>query len=189
ASSIATWGRAAADVERSNGSLIRRPFPDDYRWGLCRRQHPAAGRQGSVIRDRCRYDDECQLAEPGIGDRMPAAGGNEDHVIPADDALLAVDLHQAFPFEDVVDLLLDLVDMALDIGHRRIGRDSIVQQLRARGGWGDQRLRQGSAEMGGKLLPRLFGDIADDALAGSHVALSLFRRVAMRNRMRVPSAQ
>src|SRR5438128_307596 len=43
-----------------------------------------------------------------VTDRVRHAGRNEDHVVPALDGRLALDLHRALAFEHVVDLLLQL---------------------------------------------------------------------------------
>ena len=67
-----------------------------------------------------------------VADRMRNAGRDEDDVVPAHDLALALDLHRALAFEHVVDLLLHLVGVRLDVGHRLIGRNAVVDQTRAR---------------------------------------------------------
>ena len=56
------------------------------------------------------------------------------------DGILAVDLHQALAFDDVIDLLLHLVAVRLDIGLGLIHRNAVVDVMRAGGVEHHQRL-------------------------------------------------
>ena len=72
---------------------------------------------------------------------MPVPRSNEDNVVLAHHTCLALDLHQAFAVQDVIDLLLNLVDVAFHVGHRLVGRYPKVHQLRPGGLRSHQRLR------------------------------------------------
>ena len=53
-----------------------------------------------------------ELERLGGLDLMPCASWDEDGIAGADFALFAIDLHQAFSFEEVVEFLADLVVVA-----------------------------------------------------------------------------
>src|SRR3990172_4711694 len=61
------------------------------------------------VLDRRGDDDERQVGDPVVADRMGNAGRDEDDVVLAHDLSLALDLHRPLAFQHVVDLLLDLV--------------------------------------------------------------------------------
>ena len=103
---------------------------------------------------------------------MIDAGRQKNEVVLAHDVSLAVDVHQAFALDHVIDLLLHFVLVHLHIGHRLIHRDAVVDMPRAGGLRHHQRFRQRAAEMIGELPPRHFGDVADEPFAfGGHDAL------------------
>ena len=60
---------------------------------------------------------------------MIDARRQEDVIVLAHDVILAVDLHQAFTLDHVIDLFLHRVLVHLHIGHRLIHRDAIVDVL------------------------------------------------------------
>ena len=80
----------------------------------------------TLVRHRRRHDEEDEIDQPGVRDRVIDARRQEDEVVFAHDVILAVDVHQAFALDDVIDLLLHLVPVHLHIGHRLIHRDAIV---------------------------------------------------------------
>src|SRR5664280_2433167 len=120
-----------------------------------------------LIRHRRCDDEKHEIDQPGVRDRMIDARRQEDVIVFAHDVILAVDLHQAFTLDHVIDLLLllHLVLVHFHMGHRLIHRDAIVDVLRARGLRHHQRLRQRAAEMIRKLAPRHLGDVADEPFA------------------------
>ena len=82
-----------------------------------------------LIRHRRRDDEKHEIDQPGVRDRMIDARRQEDVIVLAHDVILAVDLHQALALDHVIDLLLHLVLVHFDVGHRLIHRDAIVDVL------------------------------------------------------------
>src|SRR5664280_2054436 len=127
---------------------------------------PAATRQERLllrlVSDGRRDDEEHEIDQAGVRDRMIDARRQENVVVFAHDMILAVDVHQTLALDHVIDLLLHLVFVHFHIGHRLVHRDAIVDVLRTGGFRHHQRLRQRAAEMIGKLAPRHLGDVADE---------------------------
>src|SRR3990172_3458551 len=113
------------------------------------------------VLDRRGDDDERQVGDPVVADRMGNAGRDEDDVVLAHDLSLALDLHRPLAFQHVVDLLLDLVGVRRHVRHRLVGRDAVIDQARTRRFPPHQPLWQRAPEMGGVLLPRRLDDVAD----------------------------
>src|SRR5215470_2819767 len=112
-------------------------------------------------------DDERQVGDPVVADRVGNAGRNEDDVVLAHGLSLAFDLHRALAFQHVIDLLLHAVGVRLHIGHGLIRRDAIVDEARTGGFRTHERLGQRAAEMAGVLLPRRLDDVADHCARGA----------------------
>jgi hypothetical protein len=110
-------------------------------------------------------DQEDEVVEAGIGERVRHAGGQEDHVVAAHHPALVADLHQPLALQHVIDLLLNPVRVPLDMGPGRVAGDPVVNLARAGGSGMDQQLRQRAAVMAGQLVPRQLGYIADEGLA------------------------
>src|SRR5487761_1400694 len=104
---------------------------------------------------------------------------NEDHVVAANDAPLAGDLHRTLALEHVIDLFLDLVSMRRDIGHRLVARNPVVDVDRAFVLRHDQGLRQRTAEMVGELPPGHLGDVLDAGAALARLAHRLRRHLCL----------
>ena len=84
-----------------------------------------------IVANRRSHDQKHQIDQPGVRDRMLDARRQEDEVVLAHDMVLARDLHQPLAFEHVIDLLLHLVLVARDMGHRLVHRDAVVEMARA----------------------------------------------------------
>src|SRR5208282_1769504 len=132
--------------------------------------------------DRRGDDDEDEVAEAGVVDRVLDPRRNVDHVVPAHDLTLAVDLHQAFALEHVVDLLLHLVAMRRHIGLGLIAGDAVVDEPRAHRVRMNEELGEGAAVMAGQLLPRDLRDVPDRRGASAllrHARLLAFSRLSL----------
>jgi hypothetical protein len=117
---------------------------------------------GAIVRDRRGDDQKHQIDQARIRDRVLHSGRQKDEIVLAHDVILAGNLHQAFAFKHVVDLLLKLMLVPGNPRHRLIHRNPVIEVTRARGLRHHQWLRQRAAEVIGEFAPRHFGDIAHE---------------------------
>jgi hypothetical protein len=120
-----------------------------------------AGALIDILRGRS-DDEKDQVSKAGIRDTVPNAGRDEHDIVLADDARLTVEFYEAFPFQHVEDLLLDLMDVLLDVRFGLVARDAVVDPARSAILCRDKGLGKRPAEMAWELLPGHLGDVADN---------------------------
>jgi hypothetical protein len=84
-----------------------------------------------VVGDRGRGHQEDEVEKSDIGDRVLDTGRKKNDVVLANHVGSAVDVHQSFGIEHVVDLLLDLMAVFCHVGHRLAHRNPVVDVARA----------------------------------------------------------
>src|SRR6185312_10392336 len=122
----------------------------------------AMGASPSLIRRRCGNHQEHQGVRSRAVQFVHDPRGNESHVVASDDPAFSVGDQYAFAAQEVVDLLLDLMDVAFHEGTRFIAGNAVVEEpasaeLRRHDGLGKRLVMVSRV-----LRPEQLGEVASD---------------------------